>query len=83
MNKIEDIINDLCFHKISKTEAVKLLKEINDGFRNKVSFEFQVEEIAFTSVDDHGLLKLKAPYGYSKIKDKFKKGDKVDLLLIP
>ena len=81
--KIKEIIKKLCNHEISKTDAIEQIKVITDGLRKNKSIQFLVEEIGFTSVNNHGFLKLKLPYQYKKMQDKFKKGDKVDVTFLP
>jgi len=80
--KIETIITDLLSHDINKSEAINKLKEITNGLRNKNSIEMEVESIAFSVENNHGFIKLKKPYGYSKIEGLINKGDKVDINLI-
>jgi hypothetical protein len=81
--KIKDIIEKLCNHEISKFEAINQIKNITDGLRKNDSLEFIVESFAFTVGDNHGILNLTIPYGYSKIEGKIKRGDKIDVLLLP
>ena len=45
--------------------------------------QFVVEESGFTSENNHGYLKLKLPYQYSKMENKVSKGDKVDVTFLP
>ncbi|MBP9727668.1 MAG: hypothetical protein KBD83_09455 [Gammaproteobacteria bacterium] len=42
-----------------------------------MELEFEVEEVSSTVENNHGFLKLKLPYGYSKIEGILSKGDKV------
>lgn len=45
--------------------------------QTKENLEFDVEEVSFSVENNHGFLKLKLPYGYSKIEGILSKGDKV------
>jgi hypothetical protein len=81
--KIKEIIEKLCSHEISKKDAIEQISIITDGLRKNNALEFTVEEIGFTSEENHGYLKLKLPYQYSKIDGRIKKGDKVDVVLLP
>ena len=81
--KIKEIIEKLCIHEISKKDAIEQISIITDGLRKNNALEFTVEEIGFTSENNHGYLKLILPYQYSKINGRIKKGDKVDVVLIP
>ena len=82
--KIKEIIEKLCSHEISKKDAIEQISIITDGLRKNNALEFTVEEIGFTSEENHGYLKLKLPYQYSKIDGRIKKGDKVDVAgLVP
>ena len=78
---IKEIITELLNHEISKSEAINMLEKHRDSFRNKNSLEFEVESTGFTMFNNHGILKLKIPYYYEKMK-KIKAGDKVDVMLI-
>ena len=80
--KVKDIIEKLCKHEISKTDAIEQIHLITDGLRKNESFEFLVEESGFTSKNNHGYLKLKLPYQYSKMDNKVCKGDKVDVTFL-
>ena len=80
---MENILNDLLSHQISKAEALSLLKDITDGLRNKGAIEFEIDEISFTVQENHAYVSLKKPYGYNQIKNIISKGDKIDLNLIP
>lgn len=81
--KIKEIIEKLCSHEISKNDAIEQISIITDGLRKNNALEFIVEEIGFTSENNHGYLRLKLPYQYSKINGRIKKGEKVDVVLIP
>ncbi len=81
--KIERIINDLLSRDINKYEALNKIKEITDGLRNKASFEFVIEEVGFTVEQNHCYMKIKLPYGYNEVGNKFNKGDKIDVIQIP
>ena len=81
--KVKEIIEKLCNHEISKKDAIAQIKVITDGLRKNESLEFVVEESGFTAENNHGYLKLKLPYQYSKMKDKVSKGDKVDVTFLP
>ena len=80
--KVEEIINKVCNHEISKSEAIKVIKEITDSLRKQGAIEFNVESVAFGCETNDGYLHLRLPYSYNKIKDKVKKGDKVDVSFI-
>ena len=81
--KVKEIIEKICNHEISKQDAIEQITIITDGLRRNNALEFTVEEIGSTSENNHGYLKLKLPYQYSKIDGIIKKGDKVDVVLIP
>jgi hypothetical protein len=81
--RINEIIEALCAHEISKQDAIDQLTKITNGLRKNNALEFNVEEVSASIQDDHGYLKLKLPYQYSKMKGKLKKGDKVDVVFIP
>lgn len=78
--RIEEIVESLVNHDISKKEAVIQLKIITNSLMKKGGVLMQVETVAFTSENGHGILELKAPYQYDKIKH-FKKGDLADVTL--
>lgn len=81
--KVKEIIEKLCSHEISKQDAIEQITIITDGLRRNNALELTVEESGFTVENDHGYLKLKLPYQYSKMKDKVSKGDKVDVTFLP
>ena len=81
--KVKEIIEKLCNHDISKTDAIEQIKVITDGLRKNESLEFVVEEYGFTSENNHGYLKVKLPYQYSKMENKVSCGDKVDVTFLP
>lgn len=81
--RIKEIVEKLCNHEISKEEAIKQISIITDGLRMNDALEFIVEHTGFTSENNHGILKLKLPYEYSKMEGKVKEGDKVDVLIVP
>lgn len=81
--KVNEIIEKLCNHEISKRDAIEHIKVITDGLRKNESLEFVVEESGFTVENNHGYLKLKLPYQYSKMENKVSKGDKVDVTFLP
>lgn len=81
--KVKEIIEKLCSHEISKQDAIEQITIITDGLRRNSSLEFTVEEIGSTSENNHGYLKLKLPYQYSKIENRVKSGDKVDVVFLP
>ena len=81
--KIQEIIDKLCSHEISKNDAVYLLSEMFNTVRLRTSIECDVTSVACTVENNHGIINLKIPYGYSKIENKLSKGDKVDLIIIP
>ena len=81
--KIKEIIEKLCNHEISKTDAIKQIKLINDGLRKNESIEFVVKSTSYSVENNHGYLGLMLPYQYSKMKNKVSKGDKVDVIFLP
>jgi len=81
--KINEIIEKLCKHEISKQEAIEQLFAITDGLQKRSALRFTVESIGFTVHDDHGILNLKLPYGYSKMEGNVKVDDKVDVVFLP
>ena len=81
--KVKDIIEQLCNHEISKQDAIDEIASITDGLRKNNALEFNVEEVCFSIEDNHGYLKLKLPYQYSKIEGRVKSGDKVDVVFLP
>lgn len=44
---------------------------------DKRDFIFLIDEVGFTSENNHGYLKLRLPYGYDEMEGRFKKGDSV------
>ena len=80
---IQEIIEKLCNHEISKIDAIEQIKLITNGLRKNNALEFTVKEVSFGVETGHGYLKLQLPCQYSKIEGKFKQGDKVDVILIP
>ena len=81
--KVKEIIEKLCSHKISKQDAIEQIAVITDGLRKNNALEFNVEEVSFSVENNHGYLKLKLPYQYSKIENRVKSGDKVDVVFLP
>ena len=81
--KVKEIIDKLCIHEISKQDAIEQITIITDGLRRNNALEFTVEESGFTVENNHGYLKLKLPYQYSKMEGRIKQGDKVDVVLLP
>lgn len=81
--KVKEIIEKLCNHEISKQDAIEQITIITDGLRKNNALEFTVEESGFTAENNHGYLKLKLPYQYSKMKGMIKQGDKVDVVFLP
>jgi len=81
--KIETIINELCNSEISKYKAIEQLTKITDGLRKNNALTFTVTSVAFQCETNHGILHLELPYQYSKIEGKIKKGDKVDVIILP
>jgi hypothetical protein len=81
--KIDKIIESLSNHEISKSEAIAQLTEITNSLRKNSAIEFTVEEVSFSVEDNHAFLKLKLPYRYDDIQGKVKRGDKLDVVLIP
>lgn len=80
--KIEQIIDKLCSHELSKTEAHERINEIINGMRNNNAIQFDVEDVSFSLPDNHGFLKLKIPFQYSEIENLINKGDKVDVVVL-
>jgi hypothetical protein len=80
--KVSKIIDDLCSHEISKSEAIDMLTDIINGFRQNKSLEFVVEEIGF-NINNDGILKIKIPYKYDEIKNRINQGDKIDVMILP
>ena len=80
--KVEEIINNVCNHEISKSDAIKAIKEITDSLRKQGALEFNVEAVKFGVETNDGYLELRLPYGYNKIEGKINKGDKVDVTFI-
>lgn len=79
---INEIIDKLCNHDISKHEAKDLLKDKTQKLRQKESIEFTVKEVGFCCKNNHGYLELILPYQYDKIKGKVRCGDKVFVNII-
>ena len=81
--KVKEIIEKLCSHEISKQDAIEYITEITNGLRKNNALEFEVEQVSYSIQDNHGFLKLILPYQYSKIEGEIKKGDKVDVIILP
>lgn len=81
--KTELIIDKLLSHEISKRQALELIERNNDSLRSQGALRFQVEEVAFRTKTNDGILKLRLPYQYSKIENKIDKGDFVDVIILP
>ena len=81
--KVKEIIEKLCSHEISKQDAIEQIAVITDGLRKNNALEFNVEEVSFSVENNHCYLKLKLPYQYSKIENRVKSGDKVDVVFLP
>lgn len=79
--KIDEILEKLCNHEISKSDAKELIKNIIDNYKHKNYIEFTVESTSFNCHNFDGYLNLKMPYGFAKMENVFKKGDKVDVNL--
>lgn len=80
--KIEQIIEELCNHEISKKDAIDEIRSITDNLRRKGALEFKVEEVYGNGEYYHGYLKLVLPYKYENMKH-ISAGDKVDVVLLP
>lgn len=80
--KIEEIIDKLCNHEISKSDAIDEINIIVNKLRKDGAIEFIVDVVAYTVNDNTGYLKLKLPYQYSKIQDRVRAGDKVDVIFL-
>ena len=81
--KVKEIIEKLCSHEISKQDAIEQIAVITDGLRKNNALEFDVEDVSFSVQNEHAYLKLKLPYQYSKIENRVKSGDKVDVVFLP
>lgn len=80
MNNVEEILKSLVEHKLTLIQAEEKIRVILNNYRNRNFIEARVEEVA-SSMNDDGLIKLKIPYGYSKIAG-IHQGDKVDLIKV-
>lgn len=80
---ITEIVEDLLSHKITKKEAIKKLRGISDGLRNKKSITFKVTQLSYTSVNKHALVSLKADYAWREVEKTISAGDEVDVCVIP
>lgn len=83
MKKVNEIIDNLCSHEISKQEAFDALFSIINGFRKGNALEFEVRKILFTEENNHGILEFVIPFGYRDIEGKVKIGDRIDVTLLP
>jgi viroplasmin and RNaseH domain-containing protein len=81
--KIEEIINNLLNHEITKDDAITQLQEIVDGFRQKQAIEYKIESHGFSVHDNDSVLQLRNKYGYSKVPKWANKATKVDVIFIP
>jgi hypothetical protein len=72
---IDDVLNKLCNHEISKSEAKLLLT------KKEKKLVFDIESTSFTIPNEHGNLYLKLPFGWSKMMH-YKAGMKVSVKLI-
>lgn len=72
---IDEILNKLCDHEISKEDAKRLL------YKKEKSLVFDIESTSFTVENNHGILKISLPFGWSEISH-FKAGMKVKVKLI-
>jgi len=79
--RIEEIIEKLCNHEITKNTAISELKNIANKKQDE-DLKFKVEGIAFTSDTDSGILNLRLPYQYSSMKGKFRLNDRVYVTLV-
>ena len=61
----------------SKSSVLSNWKESLEQRPEQENLEFEVVEVSSTVENNHGFLKLKLPYGYSKIEGILSKGDKV------
>ena len=82
MNKIEQIIDALSKHELSKHEAVDMIRSLFNEQRRKEAIEFEVEQVSFSVENNHGFIKAKIPYGYNKIDGKIEKGSKIDVSVV-
>jgi hypothetical protein len=81
--KVKKIIEKLCNHEISKDQAIEEMSCIINSLRRCKSLEFNVEQVSVSVENNHGYLRLKLPYQYSKMRDKVRVGDKVDVVFLP
>mgnify|MGYP001039791378 CR=1 FL=1 len=77
MDTVNEIIESLLNHEITKRVAVERLKNLANGMLPQNGIEFNVESVAFSVKDDHGFLRLVIPYGYAKITGIFNEKDEV------
>lgn len=47
----------------------------------KIKENVEVTKVHFAAVSNDGFITIRFPYGYSKIEGKFKKGDRIDVVL--
>ena len=80
--KINQIIEKLCNHEISKQKATQDILIIINGYRKKNALNFTVEKVYFSISKNYAILKIRLPYEYDKIEGKIKIGDKVDVRLL-
>ena len=80
--KFKEVIDDLCNHKINKGQA---LEEIIDIFNKSktAGIEFVVEDIGCTTPSNHGYIKAEIRYGFQTIENKIKKGDRINVTIMP
>lgn len=75
--KVEEIIDGLLRHDVTRVAAISAIKEIVDNLRTRGSMKMEVEAVYHTTVDDRLHLDIKSNYGgYSKVRG-IKKGDSV------
>jgi hypothetical protein len=77
--RIAEIIDQLCSHQISKSDAIEKLRDIVEEQRCCAGFDYFVNEVGET-VSEECYLKLYS-YSYTKNKSKIKKGDRVKVII--
>lgn len=80
--RIEEIIENLISHKISKDVAIDMLRTIANKKITDSDLKFKVTGIASTSQSDTGILNLELPYQYKQMQGKFKLNDRVLVELV-
>lgn len=81
--KLEEIIDSLCSHKISKGQALEEIINIFDEFKSGRGHNFVVDGVGFSAESNHGYISAVIRYGYKHIENKIKKGDTIYVTVIP